>query len=208
MGSKTIRCAIPLTSSILFILIGFAFIPRAGIQNDEALFASGIYEQSGIAQTVKILGHRIPIMLNSYLGTLKSWIYAPIFRLWRPSPFSLRVPVVLAGGLTIWLFWSLLRRIAGQRAAAVGCVLLASDTLFLITTCFDWGPVVLQHLLLVSGSLCLVRFHQEKRGGFLAAGFLLFGLASWDKALFAWILSGMGVAALAVLYREVWRHMN
>jgi len=84
MGSRSIRCAIPLASSILFILIGLAFIPKAGIQNDEALFASGIYEQSGIAQSVKILGHRIPIMLNSYLGTLKSWIYAPIFRFWRP----------------------------------------------------------------------------------------------------------------------------
>src|SRR5712692_4811076 len=170
MSPKAIRCSTPLISSLLFILIGFAFIPQAGIQNDEALFASGIYQQTGIAQGVKVFGHRIPLMLLSYLGALKSWIYAPIFRLWKPSAFSLRVPVILAAAVTIWLFWSLMRRIAGYRAAAAGSALLASDTLFLITSCFDWGPVVLQHLLLVSGSLCLVRFHHEVAPRFLMAG--------------------------------------
>jgi len=70
--------------------MGLAFIPQAGIQNDEALFASGIYEQSGIAQVVKIGGHRIPFMLINYLGALKSWVYAPIFRFWHPSPASTR----------------------------------------------------------------------------------------------------------------------
>src|SRR6476646_8585452 len=147
MNTKLIRWFPPLFSSFFFMLAGFFFIPHAGIQNDEALFASGIYQQIGISQTVKIFGHRVPLMLISYLGALKSWIYAPIFRFWKPSAASVRVPVILAAGLTIWLFWSLLRRIAGYRAAALGCALLASDTLFLITSCFDWGPVVLQHLL-------------------------------------------------------------
>src|SRR5207302_6860219 len=136
MSPKAIGWSTPLISSLLFILIAFAFIPQAGVQNDEALFASGIYQQMGIAQGVKVFGHRIPLMLMSYLGTLKSWLYAPIFRFWKPSDYSLRVPVILASGATIWLFWSLLRRIAGDRAAAIGVVLLASDTLFLITSCF------------------------------------------------------------------------
>jgi hypothetical protein len=74
-----------------------------------------------------------------------------------------------------------------------------------MTTCFDWGPVVLQHLLLVSGVLCLLRFCQDQRRRFLAAGFFLFGLGLWDKALFAWILSGMAVATIAVFPKELWR---
>jgi hypothetical protein len=208
MSPKAIRCATPLISSLLFILMGFAFIPQAGIHNDEALFSSGIYQQLGIAHGIKIFGHRIPVMLMSYLGCLKSWIYAPIFRFWKPSTFSLRVPVILAAATTIWLFWSLLCRIAGYRAATAGSALLASDTLFLMTSCFDWGPVVLQHLLLVSGALCLVRFHQERTPRFLAAGFFLFGLALWDKALFAWILSGMVVAAVLALSHELWKSLN
>lgn len=207
MRDRMTRC-VAVASCLIFMLIGLAFIPQAGIQNDEALFASGIYEQVGIAQGIKILGHRIPTMLNTYLGALKSWLYAPIFRFWRPSAYSLRIPVIFAGGLTVWLFGALLARVAGCRAAVCGSVLLATDTLFLITTCFDWGPVVLQHLLLASGAVYLVRFHQERRRRLLTAGFLLFGLALWDKSLFAWIFSGITIAAVAVFPRQLWKHLN
>ena len=183
--------------------MGFAFIPQAGIEDDEALIASSAY--GGATQELKILGHNVPLMLMSYVGALKTWIFAPIFRIWRPSPTSLRVPVILIGGFTIWLFYRLLARIGTPRAAIVGCLLLSTDTVFFLTTCFDWGPVALQHMLLVSGVLCLVRFHQEDRLRFLAAGFFLFGLALWDKALFAWILTGMAIGALIVFPGELRR---
>ena len=144
-----IRRPIPLICCFLFVLIGFAFTPQAGIENDEALFGSVIYQQPGIDYGDKIAGHHVPLMLMSYLGALKSWVYAPIFRFWRPSVTSLRVPVILLGAVTVWLFFILLQRIADDRTAIVGTVLLSTDTLFLLTTYYDWGPVVLQHLLLV-----------------------------------------------------------
>lgn len=209
LSSQVIRRPLPLVCSLLFVLMGLAFIPQAGIQNDEALFGSGIYEQIGIADRVEIGGQRIPLMLINYLGALKSWVYSPILHFWRPSPASTRVPVILFGALTIVLFSYLLFRIAGDRAAAVGAVLLATDTLFLITTVFDWGPVVFQHLLLVGGVLCLVRFHQERQQRrFLAAGFFLLGLGMWDKALFGWMLSGMAVASVAVFPQELWKYFR
>ena len=34
------------------------------------------------------------------------------------------------------------------------------DSLYLLTTVFDWGPVALQHLLTVGGILLLVGFYQ------------------------------------------------
>jgi 4-amino-4-deoxy-L-arabinose transferase-like glycosyltransferase len=201
------RCA-ALTYALFFVAIGCAFIPQAGIEEDEALFGAAIYDQSGVVSSIPLVGHRIPLMEMSYLGSLKSWIYAPIFRRWKPSAASIRFPALVFGGITIWLFWLLLHRIAGYRAATIGSVLLATDTSFLMTTCFDWGPVVLQHLLLVSGVLCLVRFHQEQQRRFLAAGFLFFGLGMWDKALFAWILSGTAIATLVVFPKELWRHFS
>jgi hypothetical protein len=194
-------------SSLFFILIGLAFIPQAGIQEDEAMFGSAIYHPAGIASSVAVFGRRIPLMEMTYLGCLKSWIYVPIFRFWTPSAVSIRFPALIFGAVAIWLFGLLLRRI-DERAAAVGCILLATDTAFLITACFDWGPVVLQHLLLVSGVLCLVRFHQDKQRRFLAAGFLFFGLGVWDKALFAWVLNGMAVATMIVFPRELWKHVS
>jgi len=185
-----------------------AFIPQAGIQTDEALFAHGIYDTADLTHSIIIFHNRFPLMLMSYIGALKSWLYMPIFRVWRPSAASTRIPVILAGGLTIWLFSLLLRRLSGDRAAVIGLALLCTDTSFLLTTCFDWGPVVLQHLLAVSGILCIVCFHQQNKLRFLAAGFFLFGLGIWDKALFAWLLGGMGVATLLVLPSQLRKHFN
>src|SRR5205807_4671652 len=105
--------------------------------------------------------------------------------------YPLRVPMLLAGTISIWLFFLLLRRIAGDCAALVGCSLLAVDASYLMTSCFDWGPEALQHLLLVGGALLLVIFYQTKRLWPLAGGFFLFGVALWDKALALWMLSGM-----------------
>jgi hypothetical protein len=85
----------------------------------------------------------------------------------------------------------------------IGCALLATDSLYLLTTCFDWGPVALQHLLLIGGLWLLLRFYQERTEGCLAGSAFLLGLALWDKALAAWMLSGMGVAALGVFWREI-----
>src|SRR6185369_7741444 len=94
---KVIRCTTPALCAFFFVLIGLAFLSQAGLQNDETLFGAGVYEQAGMRDTVHILGHRFPLMLMSYLGALKSWAYAPIFRFWRPSAASIRVPVILAG---------------------------------------------------------------------------------------------------------------
>src|SRR5438270_7740362 len=135
---------------------------------------------------IKFTHARLPIMLMSYLGTLKSWVYVPIFRVFGTGVSALRDPALLAGVAGVWLFYLLLRRIAGQRAAVIGCGLLTADSLYLLTICFDWGPVALQHLLLLGGVLLLVRFFQDGREFALPCATFLFGLAMWAKALAIW----------------------
>jgi len=138
---------------------------------------------------LSVFKHKIPMLLISYLGALKAWVYAPILAIWEPSVWSVRVPVLLAGAVTLFLFWMLLERTVSRRAALAGTALLAFDTTFLLTTCFDWGPVALQHLLAVSAALLLVRFHTTGSRRMLGAAFFLLGLALWDKALFGWTLT-------------------
>src|SRR5438874_619117 len=150
-----------LAACLLFLCSGLVFVGHLGLQNDEALFASAVFEPKVAAFAIKTSHLKIPLMLMSYLGTLKSWIYWPIFQLFNTGIGAIRIPMVVAGAATIWLFYLLLRRVAGERAALIGCGLLAVDSLYLLTICFDWGPVALQHLLLLGGSLLLVRFYQE-----------------------------------------------
>ncbi len=195
-------------SCLIFILCGLAVLPYPGVQYDEAMFSAPLYEPRYYFSGVSILHVRIPLMLMSYLGCLKSWGYKAIFAVWSPSVYSLRLPAILIGTATIYLFWVLLRLTIGDRAAIVGTVLLATDSSFLLTTCFDWGPVALQHLLMIGGVLAVVCFHQSHKEKFLGLGFFLFGLALWDKALFSWSLVGLAAATLLVFPRNLWSHVT
>ena len=202
---RTAPVVAAMLACIFFVLAGCAFIPHLGIQNDEALFGSALYESSGLAYWRWAFGHRLPVMMMSYLGALKTWLYAPIFQIWHPAAASIRVPMLVAAAATVWLLFMLLRRISPVRAALVGALLLATDATYLLTSCFDWGPVALQHLLLTGGVLLLVAFAQGRRLLPLAGGCFLFGLALWDKALSCWMLGGFTVAVLAVYGRDVVR---
>ena len=188
---------------IFFFVAGWAFLPHLGIQNDEALFASVLYQPLAGDFTLHIGHSQIPLMLMSYLGTLKAWIYFPIFRVFGTGVSALRDPVLLAGVASVWLFFLLLRRVAGERAAIIGCGLLAVDSVYLLTTCFDWGPVALQHLLLLAGLLLLMRFYQTGQDPALLGGAFLLGLAMWDKALAVWMLTGIGVAGILTFPRQI-----
>ncbi len=188
---------------LLFFAAGLVFIPSVGLQDDELLFAGAIYPPPGSQYSIGVLGHQVPTMLMSYLGTLKAWIYRPIFHFWPPSPWSVRIPVLLIGTLSVWIFFRLVRNTVGVRTALVATALLATDVSYILTTCLDWGPVALQHLLLLSGLLLFWRFHHSSNPLHLGAGFFIFGLALWDKALFSWCLVGLAVATIVVFPRAL-----
>lgn len=183
------------------------------MQADEVMFVYDLWHPQSAALLISIFKHHMPLMLMSYLGALKSWLYAPIFFLVDPTKASLRVPTLLLATGTIAASGVLVGRIAGKAAGILMVCLLATDVTFLFTAVFDWGPVVLQNLLLVGGLLAVVawwrsrqagrndseeRSNQHARDWPLFLGSFIFGLALWDKALFVWNLSAM-VIAVAVL---------
>ena len=99
----------------LFILLGVALIPYAGIENDEALFSAPIYLQI----SRHLFRNWVPLMVMSYVGTLKTWIYFPIFKILGVSVWSVRLPMVLTGALTVWFFFELMRSHARPHSRAV-----------------------------------------------------------------------------------------
>lgn len=184
----------------MFFLTGQAFVTRAGVEGDEALFVSPLLEPHE-AVYLRLFHHQWPVLLMSYLGTLKTLIYNPILHIFGNGVWALREPVLLAGAFSVLLFFLVLRRTSGERAALIGCGILATDSMYLLTTCYDWGPVALQHLLLLGGTLLALRFCQNQRLWPLAGAFFLWGLALWDKALSIWLLSSMGLAAVFIFPR-------
>ena len=184
---------------LLFVATGLPWIGETGVQSDEALFSGQIYRQPWEGRSV---------MLMSYVGAVKSYIYAPIFALWKPSAASVRVPAILLGGLTIGLVYLAAKRALGVKAALITTTLLATDTTFLFSTRWDWGPVVLQHLCFAAGMLGFVTFARTSKYRWLAMGAFVFGLGMWDKALFSWSLAALFVATAIVFPRELRSRLN
>jgi 4-amino-4-deoxy-L-arabinose transferase-like glycosyltransferase len=192
----------------IFVLIGAAWIDKPGIQTDEALFAEAIYPPFDKQFMVRILGRDHQLMVMSYVGALKPRLWALIFRVWAPSAASVRIPALLLGALSIWWVYRLLSLTLGSRAALAGAALLATDPIYLLYSRIDHGPVVILHLCLSGAMLALVRFHLERRLAWLAAGFFALGLGMWEKAIFAWLVSGLAIAAAVVFWEYVCRAIS
>ncbi len=203
-------------SCILVTLAGCAFIPYAGIQMDEALFAGPYYQPASREFRLRVFHHDIPLMVMTYIGTLKTALYIPVMAIFRSdfgahplaAAWAFRLPMVLAGALTVWVFFYLTKRSAGRRAAIVATLLMASDPTFLLTNTFDWGPVALEHLLLVTGCFFLVKYAQERSKWDLPLGFFFLGLALWNKAVFVWALAGLTCATLSIFRHELSKMIN
>jgi 4-amino-4-deoxy-L-arabinose transferase-like glycosyltransferase len=182
------------------IFAGLALLPYPGIQADEALPGAAIYVPQDTAHSFRVGRElRLSTMVLTYYGALKSWLYLPIFRLFPPSALSVRLPVLLIGVTTVVVFMRLLLHLGGPVAAGLGAVLLATDPVFILTATFDWGPVAIQNLLLVSTLLFAVLFHQKGDGRALYASAFCCGLALWNKATFLWLLVGL-VSGLVLLW--------
>jgi len=200
----------------LFILLAILFIPYAGIQADEALFSAPLFPHIGKDLRLPLLPHHVPLMVMTYVGSLKTLAYWPIFRIFGANTWTLRVPAVLLGAITIFVFFHLASVSGGARAAAMGAFLLATDPVFLLTNTFDWGPVALEHVFLVTGCWFVYRFGsqiapdagEDARIWDLAAGFLCWGLALWNKAIFVWALSGIVAGGVLVFWPEIKRRLK
>ncbi len=196
----------------LFLLLATLIIPYAGIQADEALFSVPLFPHIPNNLRLPLLPHQVPLMVMTYIGSLKTLLYWPIFRIFGASPWTVRLPVALLGAITIFVFFHLAGAVGGARAAVIGAFLLATDPVFLLTNTFDWGPVALEHALLVTGCWFVYRFGSQDgpsaRIWYLAAGFLCWGLALWNKAIFVWSLSGLIAGGVLVFWPEIRRSLK
>ncbi len=182
--------------ALLFVLAGLPFLQSAGLHYDASYELTAFYDCSHVAQQNHIFGLNAPVMIIPYLGAFKAWLYQPLLRYLDVTPFVLRLPTLLVGAGSVWIFFILLDRVSGRRAAIAGALLLATDSSFVLATSFDFGPVVFLHFLLLSGTLLLLLFDRTRSLSYLGVGFFCFGLGLWDKALFIWMLAGLGAAAL------------
>src|SRR6185437_7228340 len=125
---------------------GMLFVPRLGIEVDEASIANGIYDHGSPWFSLHFAGYELPLMMMSYYGALKTWFYNALFWIFPPRPVSLRLPMLILAAVTLLIFFRFMEETVSRRAAWIGTLLLATDTSYLLLNAADFGPVTLQFL--------------------------------------------------------------
>jgi 4-amino-4-deoxy-L-arabinose transferase-like glycosyltransferase len=96
-------------------------------------------------------------MIGTYNGAVKGWLWWLFFAAGR-SVYTLRVPAVLLGAVALLLFYGWARRLYPPGTVLVALLLAATDPVYINTSRIDYGPVVLQRLLLMAGLLAGTKF--------------------------------------------------
>jgi 4-amino-4-deoxy-L-arabinose transferase-like glycosyltransferase len=184
---------------LVYMFFGLSMLDLPGIQYDEALFtnaALGNVDNTFIEWQPKIFGKKLPLMLMSYIGALKAFLYAPIFSIFGMTPVTLRLPMVFFGSITLLFTYLLVRRTLGPSAAVASSLLLAADPSFIYANKLDWGPVSLMLLLQILSLYFILRWLAEGSFRFLVLGGFFLGLGLYNKAIFIWYLVALFLSLL------------
>jgi hypothetical protein len=145
----------------------------------------------------------VPILLLSYLGTVKALLFAPIFAIGGVSVGTIRIPAIAISASTLVVAYFLGREVIG-RWSAVFVVLLGTCPTFIIMSKVDWGPTVVAMALTIWLLLAFFRYLHTAGIGWLWALFAIALIGLWDKQNFIWLLVGVGIGAAAVYHRRLW----
>lgn len=188
-----------LIASLTALLLACVLIPWPGLEGDECVFGMATF--GGLARqfTISIFHHQFPLMIFYYAGSLKGILMWPILHLFGANIWSIRLPVAVAGAVTVALTYDFATRIGNRTIALIAAFLVATDPIFVITNTLDWGPVATEHVLLLSALACFTR------GRLRLASFII-GLAFWNKAVFIWAFVGLVVGCLAAYWPVIRSH--
>ncbi len=178
-------------------MLTIRMIPHFGIYFDEALFAPALYQPDTRLIHVQIFGFTLPLMVMSYVGALKLYLWKLIFAIASPSVWSVRFPMLMVAVLCAGTWGQTLTKLGAQRASGVCTGLMLTSASFLMCSTFDWGPVALQMLL---GAWAVNLLSRDKLP--LLAGILI-GLALWDKLTFAFAYGPL--LAVLAMRRPRWQ---
>ncbi len=145
----------------------------------------------------------IPIMLMSYIGALKAWLYYPVFKIFGVSAHSIRIPMILLGCMSLFMVNRITTLFFNSKIAAIVMVILAVDSSFVTQTRVDQGPVVLALFISLGCIYFFVKLLAEVRSIYLWSIFVLALAGIFNKLNFIWFLNSFFASALLVYGSEV-----
>jgi len=172
-------------AACLFVLLASYRIQLPGLYYDEVNFVNAAQGGSDNNFIYMKMGS-LPLLIMPYLGALKAWLYAPIFRLCGVSVLTIRLPVVLLAAVTLLTFYHAMRGTLGPLWAAIIVWIMAVDPANLFTSRLDWGPTVLMHLFQAAIMALWFSYRENPKLWKPSVIVICFGLGLFDKFNFVW----------------------
>ncbi len=211
------RHIVPLAILALFWLLAARDLQLPGLHPDEALqvpIAMNLVQEQYLPAHDTLGSHRgfwrgkpIPLMTLYYLGALKSYLLAPYLYLMGTSLASIRIATISFAALGLACTWLFANRLFGALAAAIGALLLATDTSFISYSRMDQGPTAIMMMTKMGALWLFVKAWQSGRWRWGILGAFVFGLGLSDKANFLWMVIALPVAGVLSVRGEVFRRI-
>lgn len=201
-----------IVACLIYVLLASVRINLPGVQWDELLQAPAAVNLLSssvngdfhpIYQHV-ILGKEFPLMNHMYIGAIKSWYLAVVFKVFGISVSVYRQASIMITVAGLVMAALLTRKMYGWVAAVVTLALICTDPAYIFLSRSDWGPVAVAFLLRLASLFVLYVWYADgaRRTGLLVMAGVLFGLGVYDKVNFVWFIASLCVIGSIVLIIE------
>jgi hypothetical protein len=175
-----------------FIFLAAYRIQFPGLYMDEVDFVNAAQGASDNTMIHIRLGW-VPVFIMPYLGALKAWIYAPIFRFFGVSALTIRLPAILIAATTLLILFRLIKTKLGVVWGISAVIIIAVDPANLFPSRLDWGPTVLMHFFQAAILALWFNYRDRPKLWKLALICICAGLGFFDKFNFIWLIVAFGV---------------
>lgn len=174
-------------ASIYSLFVVFNKFSFLGLAYDESLFINAAVLRS---ENTFIARHfrGIPLMLMSYIGALKSWIYIPIFKIFGVNIYSVRLPMVILMYVNFYLIFILSSKYFNKLISICLILLVLTDFSFINLHKIDHGPTAIETFLKLI-TLIFILKKQSFKNSLVIFLFLFLGL--FNKLNFIWFINAV-----------------
>lgn len=192
LSVRRLSDALAAAAACVFVLLAAYRIELPGAYYDELHFVNAALGAPDNTFIHVRLGP-LPFLVSPYMGALKAWGYAPIFRLFGVSALTIRLPAILIGAVTLLIFFQTLRAKLGAVWATIVVWIMAVDPANLFPSRLDWGPTVLTHFFQAAIFALWFSYRDKPRPLKIVLICICAGLGFFDRFNFVWLLSAFAI---------------
>ena len=181
-----------MAAACVFVFLAAYRIELPGLYYDELAFVNAALGAPDNTFIHLRLGS-LPILIFPYMGALKGWGYAPIFRLFGVSALTIRLPAILLAALTLLIFYRAMRDSVGHAWAAIAVWMMAVDPANVFPSRLDWGCTVLMHLFQALILALWFSYRKKPQLWKPIIIFACFGLGFFNYFDFVWFLLAFAI---------------